>query len=90
MYKGCVYSYDRIETWKEVAKNSNIQPFVFMKFALIYWLNKKRDVSLELELKQFTQLLNAICSIASKFGEYISLISLNSCYHKINLISIPI
>ncbi|XP_050481313.1 rab3 GTPase-activating protein non-catalytic subunit isoform X3 [Bombus huntii] len=65
MYKGCVYSYDRIETWKEVAKSSNIQPFVFMKFALIYWLNKKRDVSLELELKQFTQLLNAICSIAS-------------------------
>ncbi|XP_068975314.1 rab3 GTPase-activating protein non-catalytic subunit isoform X1 [Bombus flavifrons] len=65
MYKGCVYSYDRIETWKEVAKSTNIQPFVFMKFALIYWLNKKRDVSLELELKQFTQLLNAICSIAS-------------------------
>ncbi|XP_071862105.1 rab3 GTPase activating protein isoform X1 [Bombus fervidus] len=65
MYKGCVYSYDRIETWKEVAKSSNIQPFVFMKFALVYWLNKKRDVSLELELKQFTQLLNAICSIAS-------------------------
>ena len=66
MYEGCVHSYDRIEKWKDAAKSSNIQPFVFMKFALIYWLNKKRDICLEVELKQFTQLLSAICSIDSK------------------------
>ncbi|XP_043526557.1 rab3 GTPase-activating protein non-catalytic subunit isoform X1 [Frieseomelitta varia] len=65
MYEGCVHSYDRIEKWKDAAKSSNIQPFVFMKFALIYWLNKKRDICLEIELKQFTQLLSAICSIAN-------------------------
>ncbi|XP_017879707.1 rab3 GTPase-activating protein non-catalytic subunit isoform X3 [Ceratina calcarata] len=65
LYEGCIHSCDRIETWKEAAIYSNIQPFVFMKFALIYWLNKNRIVCLETELKQFTQLLNAICSIAN-------------------------
>ncbi|KOC68340.1 Rab3 GTPase-activating protein non-catalytic subunit [Habropoda laboriosa] len=65
MYEGCVYSCDRIKAWKEAAMESNIQPFVLMEFALIYWLNKRRDIYLEVELKQFTHLLNAICSIAN-------------------------
>ncbi|OAD61467.1 Rab3 GTPase-activating protein non-catalytic subunit [Eufriesea mexicana] len=68
MFEGCVYSCDRIEKWKETAKDSNIQPFVFMKLALTYWLNKKQDeLCLALELKQFMQLLNAICSLVSSF-----------------------
>lgn len=66
MYDGCMYSNDTIETWREAAVNSNIRPFVLMEFALIYWLNKKKDTCSAMELKQFTQLLNAICSIASK------------------------
>ncbi|XP_031368306.1 rab3 GTPase-activating protein non-catalytic subunit isoform X3 [Apis dorsata] len=68
MYEGCIHSCDKIEMWKEAAKNSNIEPFVFIKFALIYWLNKQQNSYLEIELKfrmkQFTQLLHAICSIA--------------------------
>lgn len=68
MYEGCIHSCDKIEIWKEAAKNSNIEPFVFIKFALIYWLNKQQNSCLEIELKfrmkQFTQLLHAICSIA--------------------------
>ncbi|XP_076244895.1 rab3 GTPase activating protein isoform X2 [Calliopsis andreniformis] len=65
MYEGCMYSNDKIETWKVAAINSNIEPFVLMEFALIYWLNKKRDTCSGVELKQFTQLLNAICSITN-------------------------
>ncbi|XP_076636420.1 rab3 GTPase activating protein isoform X2 [Colletes latitarsis] len=65
IYGGCMYSNDKIQTWKETAVNSGIQPFVLMEFALIYWLNKKRQIHLGVELKQFTQLLNAICSIAN-------------------------
>ncbi|CAK9800120.1 Rab3 GTPase-activating protein non-catalytic subunit [Anthophora plagiata] len=65
MYEGCVHSCDGIKTWKEAAIKSSIQPFVFMEFALTYWLNKRRNICLEVELKQFTHLLNAICSIAS-------------------------
>ncbi|XP_076280641.1 rab3 GTPase activating protein [Lasioglossum baleicum] len=63
MYEGCIYSNDRIEAWRETAVNSNIQPFVLMEFALIYWLNRKKKMCLGLELKQFVQLLKAICSI---------------------------
>ncbi|CAL7946204.1 unnamed protein product [Xylocopa violacea] len=73
MYEGCIRSCDKIEIWKEVAKCSNIQPFVFMKFALIYWLHRTQDVCLQIELKQFTQLLNAICLITNVeeiCGEY--------------------
>ena len=66
MYEDCMYSTDRIEAWREAAVNSNIEPFVLMEFALIYWLDKKRDTCSGVELKQFTQLLSAICSIASK------------------------
>ncbi|XP_076178627.1 rab3 GTPase activating protein isoform X3 [Ptiloglossa arizonensis] len=65
IYNGCIYSNDRIEIWREVATSSNIRPFVLMEFALIYWLNKKRQMHIGLELKQFTQLLNTICSIAN-------------------------
>lgn len=55
-----------IEAWKDAAASSNIQPFALMKFALIYWLNKKRETCLGQKLKQFVQLLTAICSINSK------------------------
>ncbi|KZC10899.1 Rab3 GTPase-activating protein non-catalytic subunit [Dufourea novaeangliae] len=63
MFEGCMHSNDRIEAWKEAAANSNIQPFVLMEFVLIYWLNKKRELCLGVEFKQFTQLLNVICSV---------------------------
>ncbi|XP_054006730.1 rab3 GTPase-activating protein non-catalytic subunit [Hylaeus anthracinus] len=65
IYEGCIYSNNRIEIWREAAVSSNIQPFVLMEFALVYWLNKKRQMCLRAELKQFTQLVNAICSIAN-------------------------
>lgn len=65
IYEGCMYSTDRIEAWREAAVNSNIEPFVLMEFALIHWLDKKRDTCSGVELKEFTQLLSAICSIAS-------------------------
>lgn len=70
MYKGCTSSIDAIEIWKEVAMASNIEPFVLMEFALIYWLDKKKHACLGVELKQFTHLLNGICSIAGEFRMY--------------------
>ncbi|XP_012144641.2 rab3 GTPase activating protein [Megachile rotundata] len=63
MYQGCMCSNEKIATWKEAATNSNIQPFVLMELALIYWLNKETNTCLRVELKQFTQLLIAICSM---------------------------
>ncbi|XP_031839232.1 rab3 GTPase activating protein isoform X2 [Nomia melanderi] len=63
IYEGCMRSTDGIEAWKEAAASSNIQPFALMKFALIYWLDKKRETCLGAKLKQFVQLLTAICSI---------------------------
>lgn len=67
MYQGCMHMNDNIATWKEAATSSNIQPFVLMELALIYWLNQEKHTYLRDELKQFTQLLIAICSIASPF-----------------------
>ncbi|XP_078049758.1 rab3 GTPase activating protein isoform X1 [Augochlora pura] len=63
MYEGSIYSNDSIEVWKEAAMSSNIQPFALLEFALIHWLNRKREMYLGLELKQFVQLLNVICSM---------------------------
>ncbi|XP_034172933.2 rab3 GTPase activating protein isoform X1 [Osmia lignaria lignaria] len=65
MYHGCMHLNDNIATWKEAATSSNIQPFVLMELALIYWLNQEKHTYLRDELKQFTQLVIAICSITN-------------------------
>ncbi|XP_072760669.1 rab3 GTPase-activating protein non-catalytic subunit isoform X2 [Anoplolepis gracilipes] len=61
IYQGWMYSNDVKEKWQQAAKDSNIQPFNCMELALIYWTHKKETVSLEIELKRFTQLLHVIC-----------------------------
>ncbi|KYN05982.1 Rab3 GTPase-activating protein non-catalytic subunit [Cyphomyrmex costatus] len=61
MYQGLMYSNDMKEKWLQAAKDSNIQPFVFMRLALMYWLHKEEAAFSEIELKHFTQLLHIIC-----------------------------
>ncbi|KAL6256765.1 hypothetical protein P5V15_011702 [Pogonomyrmex californicus] len=61
IYQGWMRSNDAKEKWQQAAKDSNIQPFSFMRLALIYWMHKEEDESLEIELKRFTQLLHVIC-----------------------------
>ena len=58
-----MYSNDPVSKWQDYAFNSDIQPKVLIEFALLYWLNKKIGISLEIELINFTKLLNAICSL---------------------------
>lgn len=71
-YQISVLTYDKymsfretIEEWKNAAAKSNIQPHAFMQLALIYWMQKEDNRNLESTLKQFTQLLHAICSLNS-------------------------
>lgn len=61
-----MYSNDVKEKWQQAARDSNIQPFIFMQLALIYWTCKKEDMVSEVELKRFTQLLHVICLLAGK------------------------
>ncbi|XP_058803180.1 rab3 GTPase-activating protein non-catalytic subunit isoform X2 [Phymastichus coffea] len=63
IFQGWMSSNDPISKWQEYALNSEIQPAVLMEFALLYWLNRKADARLEIELINFTKLLNAICSL---------------------------
>lgn len=58
-----MYSSDPISKWQDYALNSDIQPGVLIQFALLYWLIKKEGAPLEIELVNFTKLLNAICSL---------------------------
>lgn len=62
-----MYSNDMKEKWQQAAKESNIQPFIFMRLALIYWMHKEEALFSEIELKRFTQLLHAICLLTGKF-----------------------
>jgi hypothetical protein len=62
-----MYSNDPISKWQDYALNSDIQPEVLIEFALNYWLTKNIGTSLEIELINFTKLLNAICSLNGKF-----------------------
>lgn len=62
-----MYSNDTIEKWQRAAKDSNIQPFIFMRLALIYWMREKESTCLEIELKRFTQLLRVVCLLTGKF-----------------------
>ncbi|KAL0113487.1 hypothetical protein PUN28_012561 [Cardiocondyla obscurior] len=64
IFQRLIYSDDIIEKWQEAAKNSNIQPFIFIRLALIYWMNKERATFSDIELKRFTQLLRVICLLA--------------------------
>lgn len=64
IYQGWMYSNDVKEKWQQAAKDSNIQPLILMQLALIYWTHKKGATFLEIELKRFTQLLQAICLLA--------------------------
>jgi len=61
-----MYSNDIKEKWQQAAKDSNIQPFIFMQLALTYWTHKEEAVSLEIELKRFTQLLHVICLLTGR------------------------
>ncbi|XP_018363110.1 PREDICTED: rab3 GTPase-activating protein non-catalytic subunit isoform X2 [Trachymyrmex cornetzi] len=61
MYQGLMYSDDMKKKWQQAAKDSNIQPFIFMRLALIYWSHKEETTFSEIELKHFTQLLHVIC-----------------------------
>lgn len=67
LYQGRMCSDDMIEKWQQAAKDSNIQPFIFMRLALIYWTHKEECTFSEIELKRFTQLLRAICLLTGKF-----------------------
>lgn len=69
-----MYCDDIIERWQQAAKDSNIQPFIFMQLALIYWIRKEKVTFLEIELKRFTQLLRVICLLTGKFCFKISLV----------------
>lgn len=60
-------SDDAMEKWQRAAEDSNIEPFVFMRLALIYWMRKEEAVFLEIQLKRFTQLLRIVCSLTGKF-----------------------
>lgn len=62
-----MYSDDMIEKWQRAAKDSNVQPFIFMRLALIYWMRKEESAFLESELKRFAQLLHVICLLTGKF-----------------------
>nr|XP_012216087.1 PREDICTED: rab3 GTPase-activating protein non-catalytic subunit isoform X1 [Linepithema humile] len=61
IYQGWMHSNDIKEKWQQAARDSNIQPSIFMQLALTYWTHKEEVVSLEIELKRFTQLLHVIC-----------------------------
>ncbi|EFN79470.1 Rab3 GTPase-activating protein non-catalytic subunit [Harpegnathos saltator] len=61
IYQGWMYCNDVKEKWQQAAEDSNIQPFIFMQLALIYWTHKKEITISEIELKRFTQLLHVIC-----------------------------
>ncbi|KYQ51818.1 Rab3 GTPase-activating protein non-catalytic subunit [Trachymyrmex zeteki] len=61
VYQGPMYSDNMKEKWQQAAKDSNIQPFIFMRLALIYWSHKEEATFSEIELKHFTQLLHVIC-----------------------------
>ncbi|XP_012253512.2 rab3 GTPase-activating protein non-catalytic subunit isoform X2 [Athalia rosae] len=61
IYQGWLYSDDSIANWQNAAQQSRIKPAILMQFALIYWLQKKPGAPLEIELKRFKQLLQAIC-----------------------------
>ncbi|OXU28898.1 hypothetical protein TSAR_008176 [Trichomalopsis sarcophagae] len=63
IFQGWMYSNDPISKWQDYALNSDIQPGVLIQFALLYWLIKKEGAPLEIELVNFTKLLNAICSL---------------------------
>jgi len=67
MYQGLMYSDNMKEKWQQAAKDSNIQPFIFMRLALIYWSHKEETTFSEIELKHFTQLLHVICFLTGKF-----------------------
>lgn len=67
IYQGWMYSDDMKEKWQQAAKESNIQPFIFMRLALIYWTHKEEVLFSEIELKRFTQLLHVICLLTGKF-----------------------
>ncbi|XP_011867748.1 PREDICTED: rab3 GTPase-activating protein non-catalytic subunit isoform X2 [Vollenhovia emeryi] len=60
IYQGRIHSDDTIEKWQQAAKDSNIEPFIFMRLALTYWTRKQVAFSV-IELKRFTQLLRVIC-----------------------------
>lgn len=62
-----MYSNDVKEKWQQAAKDSNIQSFIFMQLALIYWTRKKEVMVSEVELKRFTQLLHVICLLTGEF-----------------------
>lgn len=62
-----MYSDNMKEKWQQAAKDSNIQPFIFMRLALIYWSHKEEATFSEIELKHFTQLLHVICVLTGKF-----------------------
>lgn len=62
-----MHSDDVKEKWQDAAKNSNIQPFVFIQLLLTYWIHAKESVPLEIKLERFTQLLHVICLLTSKF-----------------------
>lgn len=66
MYQGWLYSDDPITCWQNSAEQSRIKPFILLQFALIYWLHKKPGAPLEVELKRFKQLLQAICSLTGE------------------------
>lgn len=55
------------EKWQRAAKDSTVQPFIFMRLALIYWMRKEEATFSEIELKRFTRLLHAICLLTGKF-----------------------
>ena len=65
IYQGWMYSCESTEQWKIAAKGSNIRSETLIHLALIYWLNKRLGAPLEIEMKRFTQLLHAVCELAS-------------------------
>jgi len=75
-----MYSNDIKEKWQQPARDSSIQPFIFMQLAISYWIHKEEIMSLEIELKRFTQLLYVICLLGGKFrsllGEILHIIYL--------------
>lgn len=64
IFQGWLYSDDPITSWQNAAEKSSIRPIILMQFALLYWLHKKPGAPLEVELKRFKQLLQAICFLA--------------------------
>ncbi|XP_014218423.1 rab3 GTPase-activating protein regulatory subunit isoform X2 [Copidosoma floridanum] len=72
IFQGWMYSNDPISKWQNYALNSDIKPSVLMQFALHYWLTKKTGAPLEIEMINFTKLLNAICSLTDTEEIYAS------------------